>query len=426
MGSAKQHIEKLDADRDKLHVDYKTTGSTYKLIVSISDLALGSLRVTHEVKNTKIHQNAINVNEKIANFRRMLISEISMNELIVLAKHGNTDADWLIASKIADENSEEFESGDGAKRTKIWKKYIHHLEKGVHVYKMNASSSERMIFLSDQLTSGLEPDLEAAINYLKLASELGTVSEAGEAEFRLWSLYLDELNDKDSAQKHLLTSVNYRYPEALAAYGRAHWGDWLVEEDERKAFLLINESAQLLSQWGSELLATCYDLGLGTKKNAPKAFKLRLSLGEDYSSDVCCELANHYLVGNGTPKNSRKGNRLVEKAMSLGNGKAHWIAADNMKFSKNSKKLDEKRFIILRDAFELEQPYELTFIQLGYCYFFGVGTKQDFGRAAECYQKLLEIGSIENAEAEAELMLEALAGGNPEENLATILAKETD
>ena len=34
-----------------------------------------------------------------------------------------------------------------------------------------------------------------------------------------------------------------------------------------------------------------------TKKNAPKSFKIRLALGEGYSAENCCLLAEHFLNG---------------------------------------------------------------------------------------------------------------------------------
>ena len=421
MTSAKDYLKEVKNDLSALQKIYEDEGSTYSLIVSVSEMTLDLLRVVQKCQDTEFYSKSIKLNQDGHALRKKLLSEIPPKDLQVLSKHGISDADWILASQIAETNSDKFESGDKKTRQKIWDRYIHHLERGVFVYNMDDSTAQRMIFLADQLANGLCPDYEKSIFYLEMAIELGTEREAGEAHYNLWCIYLDEFENKKKAKKHLLNSVDLKFPEALAAYGRAHWGDWLVKEDERQAFLLIKEASELGSDWGTELLATSYDDGIGTKKNAPKAFKLRIGLGEDSSSEICCELAEHYLEGKGTPINKSEGNRLIKKAMELGNGKAHWIAAQEIYFCDDYKKLAKKRFAILKAAYELDDPYRLTFNKLGASYFHGSGTKQDFNKAKNCFERLLEVGSIADDEAYAELYLEALSGENPEEELERIL-----
>lgn len=421
MSSGKDFYNKVKKEVSALKKVYEQEGSTYALIVSISEMKLDLLRVVQECQNTELDRKSIKLNQDGHAFRKKLILEILPKDLHVLAKHGNSDADWILASQIAEHKSEKFNSGGKKTRQKIWAEYIDHLERGVFVYNMDDSTAKRMIFLADQLAYGLNPDYENAITYLELATELGTEWEAGQAHYNLWCIYLDEFENKKKAKKHLLNSVDLKFPEALAAYGRAHWGDWLVKEDERKAFLLIKKASELGSDWGTELLAMSYDRGIGTKKNAPKAFKLRIGLGEDISSEICCELAEHYMKGNGTPIDTKEGNRLIKKAMGLGHGKAHYIAAQEIYFSDDSKKLEKKRFEILEAAYELDAPYYLTFNDLGTCYFHGEGTEQDFDKARQCFERLLEVDSIASAKSYAELYLEALSGKNPEEELERIL-----
>ena len=78
----------------------------------------------------------------------------------------------------------------------------------------------------------------------------------------------------------------------------------------------------------------------------------------------------------------------------------------------------------MKAAYELDEPYSLTFNQLGTCYFHGDGTKQDFKKARDCFTRLLDIGSIPSDEEYAELYLEALSGKNPEEELERILEED--
>ena len=144
-------------------------------------------------------------------------------------------------------------------------------------------------------------------------------------------------------------------------------------------------------------------------------------MGEDYSSENCCELGEHYLEGKGTPVNLKEANRLIKKAMNLGNGKAHWIAAKELQYK--DKKQDKKRFNILRAAFDLDEPYTLTFNKLASCYFWGDGTEQDFAKARECYERLLEVGSIGADEEYARFHLEALESDDPEAELDRIVSE---
>lgn len=401
--------------------EYKEEGSTYSLFVSVSDTMQRLVGVAQYFEESKFYSKWLKLYQDVYALRKKLLIEISAKDLQVLSKQGISDADWILALQIAETDSEKFDNGDNKTRQKIWNRYIHHLKRGVFVYNMDASTAQRLIFLAEQLANGLSPNFEKAIFYLQMATEQGTETEAGEAHYNLWCIYLDNVDNKKKAKKHLLSSVELKFPEALAAYGRAHWGDWLVRKDERKAFLLIKEASNLGSEWGTELLAECYAEGLGTKKNAPKAFSLRMSLGEDNSAEICCKLGEHYLEGHGTPINESEGNRLIKKAMKLGSGKAHWIAAQQIYFSDDYKKNLKKRFEILKAAYTLDDPYHLTFNKLGECYFDGIGTKQDFKKAKECFTRLLDVGSVPDDEEYAKLFLEALSGENPEKELERIL-----
>ena len=421
MVSFKKNIKEYNDRINEVRSAYKSEGSTYELIVIICEILLDSSEMMSEAHNTKFDRDVKKLNQKCGKVRETLLAEISIKELKVLSKHGITDANWLIANQISINKSEKFDKGSDAIRQKIWDEYIYYLEKGILAGDMLPSTSKRIIFFAKQLVSGLNPDFEKAIEYLNLAIELGNEREAGEAHYNLWCIYLEELNKKQKAKKHLLSAVDLKFPEALAAYGRAHWGNWLGKEDKRKAFSLLQKASKLGSDWGTELLADSYALGLGTRKNSPKAFNLRMELGEDCNGDVCCELAEHHLEGDGTRVNLKEGNKLRKKAIKMGSGRAHWLAANDFQYHSKGNK---KRFDILKAAYQLDEPYELTFNDLGDCYFYGHGTKQDFVKARECYERLLLEDCIKSAKAHATIFLEALAGDNPEEELDRILADE--
>jgi len=421
MTDVEKFIKEINQELRSIENAYRKNGSTYSLIVRISEMTVSLLRVVLDAMDTEHYDEAFKVHKKGHALRQKLLAKISMEDLHVLSKHGNTDADWIIAGRLRDEHADEFNSEEAFTQETIWSEYLDYLERGVSVYKMNASSALRALFLSEQLLDGAKPEIEKAISYLKVVSEEASDPDAAEAHYSLWSIYLDELNDVEIAKFHLMAAVELKHPDATAAYGRAHWGDWLVQEDERKAFRLIREASDLGSEWGSELLAMAYADGIGTKKNAPKAFKIRMDLGEDDSAENCFLLAEHFLDGAGVNQDELEGKRLLKKAMKMGSGRAHFTAAHEIDISENRKKLAKKRFEILKAAQDLDDPFTLTFNDLARCYFHGDGTKQDFGKARECFESLLDLGSIESYEAEAELYLKALAGKNPEEELNRIL-----
>ena len=423
MVTAKKNLDLATKKLEEARKEYKTTGSTYSLIVNSSQIVYGLERLFFGAANTKLFDEAIKTISKAESFQKKLTSEISLEDLQTLARHGISDADWLIAHRIAEETAEKLNSRSEKIRYEAWSRYIYHLERGAIVYDMEESTAKRMCVLANDFAEGPYPNYQKAVTYYEAAAELGTDQDAGDAHFCLWEIYLDHLDNKREAKKHLLKAVNLNFPNALAAYGRAHLGDWLVKKDERKAFELINKSAKLGSDWGTELLAQCYDMAWGTKKNGSKAFQMRASLGEDYSAEVCCYLALHHLDGIGTAKDLKAGKRLLGKAMNYGSSWAYFEAAELIReaddFYKNKKK-QAQRFATLRAGSELDDIWPQLLADLGRCYFFGEGTKKNSGKARQCFQPLCD-NSI--YKSEAELYLEALREVDHVSALDRILAE---
>lgn len=423
MADAQTLISEVNSEIKRIESAFKKSGSTYSLIVEMSKMTVDLLRVVSEALETEHKDKAYKLHKKGHALHKKLMATIPMEDLHILSKHGNTDADWIISSRILNERSDEFRSEKSSVQEAVWSEYLHHLERGVFVYKMDASPAVRLLFLSEKFLDAFMPNIEKAVFYLDIVCDAVDDVDSREAHYKLFEIYFDKLSDAEKAKYHLQASADLNYPDALAAYGQAHWGNWLVEEDERKGFKLVKKASDLGSSWGSELLATAYSIGMGTKKNAPKSFKIRMSLGEEYDAENCAYLAEHFLNGVGVAQDKSRGNKLLKKAMKMGSGFAHYLAAKEIYWS-NNPRLAKKRFEILRAACELDDPYVLTFNDLGTCYFHGDGTKQDFDKAKECFQNLLELGGVENVEAYAELYLEALDSENPEEKLSKLIADD--
>ena len=413
--NAKKEIKKIKSE-------YKVHGSTYGLMVKQTHLIFDITKIVEKSLDTEHHAKSIKLENRERVFYDKLRDEIPLDELKVLAKHGITDAHWLIGTYTIDNLPDDYlELSDEALKP-IIDECIYHLECGVIVDKIKASTADRMLYIAGILNNDLVKDYEKTASYLKQATKIGNDAQIAQANFLLWNLYLTDIGNKTLAKKYLLQAVKYNHPEAVTAYARAHFGNWLVEEDEDKAFKLLQKAHILGDEWGTELLAQCFAWGDGTKENPSKAFKLRLELTEDYSIENCGDLGRHYLDGDGVLKDTDEGLRLVKKAMKLGNGKSYYDMSNYLvslthedHLSKTDiKKIKKKRFNILKKSMELEEPFTLALLQLADCYLYGNGTKQNFKKAQEIYLFIRDSDkSLSNHIAVAQIKLDALNHDDP-------------
>ena len=413
--NAKKEIKKIKSE-------YKVHGSTYGLMVKQTHLIFDITKIVEKSLDTEHHAKSIKLENRERVFYDKLRDEIPLDELKVLAKHGITDAHWLIGTYTIDNLPDDYlELSDQALKP-IIDECIYHLECGVIVDKIKNSTANRMLYLAGILNNDLVKDYEKTASYLKQATEIGNDAQIAQANFLLWNLYLTDIGNKTLAKKYLLQAVKYNHPEAVTAYARAHFGNWLVEEDWDKAFKLLQKAHILGDKWGTELLAQCFAWGDGTKENPSKAFKLRLELTEDYSIENCGDLGLHYLDGDGVLKDTDEGLRLVKKAMKLGNGKSYYDMSNYLvslthedHLSKTDvKKIKKKRFNILKKSMELEEPFTLALLKLADCYLYGNGTKQNFKKAQEIYLLIRDSDqSLSNHIAVAQIKLDALNHDDP-------------
>jgi len=443
--NAKKEIKKIKSE-------YKVHGSTYGLMVKQTHLIFDITKIVEKSLDTEHHAKSIKLENRERVFYGKLLDEISVDELKVLAKHGMSDAHWIIGTKIYDNICYgNIQKTNKKAHKSILDECIHHLECGVIVDKIRTSTASRMIFLAEEIfMSDIAQDYEKTASYLKQATKIGNDAEIAEANFLLWNLYLTNIKNKTKAKKYLLQAVKYNHPEAVTAYARAHFGNWLVEEDEDKAFKLLQKAHILGDEWGTELLAQCFDFGSGTVENQSKAFKLRLELSENYSPEICCDLGNHYLNGHNGSVNVDEGLRLLRKAMKQGNGKAHWemvsylnsqIYGDVHDFDalfdlddnelkenvdkefKKYNKIEKQVFNILKKSMDVDDPFYLNYFQLADCYFYGNGTKQNFDKAREYFLKGIEDTTGDSQDLQAQCALDALEYDDPEKAREDLMEK---
>ena len=401
--NAKKEIKKIKSE-------YKVHGSIYGLMVKQTHLIFDITKIVEKSLDTDHHAKSIKLENRERKFYNKLRDEISLDDLRVLAKHGITDAHWLIGTYTIDNLPDDYlELSDEALKP-ITDECIYHLECGVIVDKIKASTANRMLYLAGILNNDLVKDYEKTASYLKQATKIGNDAQIAQANFLLWNLYLTDIGNKTLAKKYLLQAVKYNHPEAVTAYARAHFGNWLVEEDEDKAFKLLQKAHILGDKWGTELLAQCFDLGSGTVENQSKAFKLRLELTENYSPEICCDLGNHYLNGHNGSVDIDEGLRLLRKAMKQGNGKAHYTMVEYLKNpwmfglddlddyddlviddldDNQIRKINKQVYNILKKSVDVDDPFYENDYLLADCYFYGNGTKQNFDKAREYFLKCI-------------------------------------
>ena len=410
----------------KIKNEYKVHGSTYGLMVKQTHLIFDITKIVEKSLDTEHHVELIKLENRERVFYDKLRDEIPLDELKVLAKHGITDAHWLIGTYTIDNLPDDYLELSDETLKPIIDECIYHLECGVIVDKIKASTADRMLYIAGILNNDLVKDYEKTASYLKQATKIGNDAQIAQANFLLWNLYLTYIKNKTLAKQYLLQAVKYNHPEAVTAYARAHFGNWLVDEDEDKAFKLLQKAHILGDEWGTELLAQCFDFGSGTVENQSKAFKLRLELSENYSPKICHDLGNHYLNGHNGSVNIDEGLRLLRKAMKQGNGKAHhtmveyiqnpWMfGLDDLDDLDDNeiKRIEKQAFNILKKSVDVDDPFYLNYFKLADCYFYGNGTKQNFGKAREYYQKGIKDYSGESEDLLAQIKLDALDHDDP-------------
>ena len=410
----------------KIKNEYKVHGSTYGLMVKQTHLIFDISKIVEKSLDTEHHAKSIKLENRERVFYDKLRDEISLDELRVLAKHGITDAHWLIGTYTINNLPDDYLELSDETLKPIIDECIYHLECGVIVDKIKASTAGRMLYIARILNNDLVKDYEKTASYLKQATKIGNDAQIAQANFLLWNLYLTDIGNKTLAKKYLLQAVKYNHPEAVTAYARAHFGNWLVDEDEDKAFKLLQKAHILGDEWGTELLAQCFDFGSGTVENQSKAFKLRLELSENYSPKICHDLGNHYLNGHNGSVNVDEGLRLLRKAMKQGNGQAHHTMVEYLKNpwmfglddlddldDNEIKRIEKQAFNILKKSVDVDDPFYLNYFKLADCYFYGNGTKQNFGKAREYYQIGIEDNSGESEDLLAQIKLDALDHDDP-------------
>jgi len=146
---------------------------------------------------------------------------------------------------------------------------------------------------------GTKQNHEKAEEKLKIASEKGNSL----AKFYIASKKFKK-GDKKGAYQLLVESAEDKNSNALALLGAYyHQGLSPVKKDIKKAFSLYQEAADLGLNNGKVNLAELYMAGMGTHKNSQRGFELFQEVAKDGDATGFIGLGKCYLKGEGTVKN---------------------------------------------------------------------------------------------------------------------------
>jgi TPR repeat protein len=105
------------------------------------------------------------------------------------------------------------------------------------------------------------------------------------AAFTLGEMYSNDQLEQNfkKAEQYLTVAAEYDHEDAMGQLAYVLIAGKQGPDNEKRAFLLASEAHKLGSQRGTNVLAYCYENGVGTKKNGPKAKELYAQAAEDNS-----------------------------------------------------------------------------------------------------------------------------------------------
>lgn len=392
----KLFLNTLEKSLTELSAKLERDGGQMSLLKEYDALFADIVGAVLYTGNTTASKRGRELNKNAGNLHERIISAIPLTELESAAKDGDNEAAWLLASK--------FDNKLGV--SEDWLK-----ENQGNYFKW---SEQALIGCEKKGLSwrkwSLAYDYLEVENYERAEELLIEASDEGEehASLMLGKLYSssEELANGPKALHYLEIAVKADYPSAMVELARMYLSGDLLEEDERQAFLLANKAAKLDDEEAQELLSNCYYFGWGTRTNKPKAIKLLLDLGPDYSTANKVILAHAYFYGEGAEKDVKKALTFLKQASKEGSGEATEQLALHYSYGYDVKQNNKLAFKFFQEASELEGSTSRTYIQLGIAYLYGNGCEKDHKLAEKWFRKAYEDATTEIHRMEALIYLQ--------------------
>lgn len=398
----KLFLDTLEKSLTELSIKLERDGGQMSLLKEYDALFADIVGAVLHTRNTTASKRGRELNKSAGNLHERIISAIPLNKLESAAKDGDNEAAWLLASK--------FDNKLGV--TDDWLKenqdnYFKWSEQALIGCEQKGLSWRKWNLAYDYIEV---ENFKRAKELLLQALDEGEVHAAtmlGE----LYSTGNSEMEaDGQKAQHYYELAIAQGDEIAMNALARMYFTGHLLEEDERQAFLLTNRAAKLGNEEAKEFLSSCYFYGWGTRANTPKAVKLMLELGPDYSIENNYLLANAYLHGEGVKQDIKKGLNLLKRASAEDSAAAKErlaIIYSDGDIVRQNKKLSFQYF---QEASNLDGASSQTYLGLGIAYLYGYGCQKDGELAEHWFKMAYNEPTIESHKMEALVYLEDYMG----------------
>ncbi|MCH2207015.1 MAG: sel1 repeat family protein [Lentisphaerales bacterium] len=166
----------------------------------------------------------------------------------------------------------------------------------------------------------LKQDYESAVNYLKVAANLGDP----EAMYFLGNIYFQErsLKDESAAVKWISQAADKGHSGSLHLLGVFYRNGYGVEKSLKKALELLTQAAAKNEIRSLEILGDIYYRGELGEKQPDKALGYYVKATMEGSTEALVKVAEMYIRGQGVEKNVGEGIKLLSEAARRGNGSA--------------------------------------------------------------------------------------------------------
>ena len=250
----------------------------------------------------------------------------------------------------------------------------------------NASIREKII----EMTSGDNPDFNAAINFIKPLAEQGYA--AAQNGFGICYQYGQGVEKNEvEAVKWYQKASEQGYAISQCNLGICYYNGTGVEKNEVEAVKWYRKAAEQGYARAQYNLGVCYDNGTGVEENEIEAVKWYRKAAEQGYADAQYNLGVCYDNGTGVEKNEVEAVKWYRKAAE----QEFEIAQNSLgycyQYGIGVEKNEVEAVKWYRKA--AEQGYANAQCNLGYCYEYGQGVEKNEVEAVKWYQKAADQGN---------------------------------
>lgn len=255
----------------------------------------------------------------------------------------------------------------------------------------NASIREKII----EMTSGDNPDFNAAINFIKPLAEQGYA--AAQNGFGICYQYGQGVEKNEvEAVKWYQKASEQGYAISQCNLGVCYEYGQGVEKNEVEAVKWYRKAAEQGYARAQYNLGVCYNLGIcyyngtGVEKNEVEAVKWYRKAAEQEFSDAQYSLGFCYYNGKGVERNVVEAVKWYRKAADQGNA----YAQSNLGLCYENGQGVERNVVEAVKWYRkaAEQGNTVAQYNIGICYYYGKGTSKDNGSAKFWMKKAAENG----------------------------------